>query len=94
MMAASEPSSVRRRAARRGRRRWGRTRGPPNTDGIREVVGNSGRPALAARGACPPQGHRADEEDETEARGRTSSCGLKCRDTPARRGASPGGDHG
>ncbi|KAJ1171756.1 hypothetical protein NDU88_003614 [Pleurodeles waltl] len=41
-----------------------------------------------------PKDTEWSEEDETEARGRISSRGLKCRHTPAQRGASPGGDHG
>ncbi|KAJ1155936.1 hypothetical protein NDU88_008661 [Pleurodeles waltl] len=88
MMAAYEPISVRRRAVRQGRRRWGRTRGPPNTAGIRKVVRDGGRPALAARGRALPKDTERSEEDETEARSRISSHGLKCRDTLTRRGAS------
>ncbi|KAJ1211223.1 hypothetical protein NDU88_006584 [Pleurodeles waltl] len=89
-----EASSVRRRTTRRGRRCWRRTRGPPNIAGADvESVTAGGEHLRRGRSALPGDTEWS-ERGEIEARGRPSSRGLGCGDTPAQSDASPAGAQG
>ncbi|KAJ1181308.1 hypothetical protein NDU88_006516 [Pleurodeles waltl] len=77
MMAASEPSSARRRVTRRWRRRWRRSTGPPNAAGADIGVGDSERPTSVTWGSALARGAERSEGSRPEAYGRPLSRGLE-----------------